>query len=55
MCEYSDEMRFAFGVAVVENLDGTREGRCCEMIDYTGKTIVSHNDYKKNKKRKFVE
>ena len=53
--KYSDEMRFAFGVAVVEKLDGTIEGRRCEMIDYTGKILVSHNDYKKKQKEEIYQ
>ena len=56
MCvKYSDEMQLAFGVAVVEKLDGTREGRRCEMIDYTGKIIVSQNDYKKKQKEEIYQ
>ena len=35
-CKYTDEMCFALGVAIVITKNGTREGRRCEMIDYTG-------------------
>ena len=39
--KYHNQMRFALGVAMVELLDGTVEGRRCELIDYTGKVVIS--------------
>ena len=46
MIKYKKKMCFAFGVAVIENEDGTVEGRRYKMIDYTGKVVVSEKEEK---------
>ena len=43
--KYSEEIRICLGVAIVELHDGTREGRRCKMIDYTGKIILCAEEY----------
>jgi hypothetical protein len=39
--KYTDEVRLCLGVATVRLPDGSREGRRCDLIDYTGRVIVS--------------
>jgi hypothetical protein len=38
---YAKEGRFNFGVAVVELLDGTVEGRRCRTFDYSAKNLIT--------------
>ena len=45
--KYPDEIRMCFGVASVKKLDGTRQGVRCKPFDYSGKTLVSIDDYEK--------
>ena len=51
--KYHDNIRFSLGVATVERLDGEVEGRRCEMIDYTGKVVISGTEEVKRIKDKI--
>ena len=42
-----DKMRFAPSVAMVKMLDGNVEGKRCELIDYTGKVVISRPEEEK--------
>ena len=45
--KYEQEGRFCLGVAKVESKDGTTTGKCCPVLDYTDKKIVTIDAYKK--------
>ena len=46
--KYKKQGRFCIGVAKVESKkDGTITEKRCTVFDYTGKKIVTINDYKK--------
>ena len=49
--KYHNNMRFSLGVATVERLDGEVEGRRCELIDYTGKVVISGGRRRKEDSR----
>ena len=46
--KYANEARFCLGVAKVKLLNGKEEGRRCRVFEYTGKRIVSINEWGKN-------
>ena len=57
-CKYENEGRFGLGCAMIQPVltDGTileEEGRTCPLFDYSGKTIISINDYEKKMKFEF--
>ena len=43
--KYPNQARFCLGVAKVMKLDGTVEGRRCNVFDYTSKKVVTIKDY----------
>ena len=45
--KYEQEGQFCLGVARVESQDGTIIGKRCPVFDYTEKTIVTIDAYKK--------
>ena len=45
--KYEQEGRLCLGVAKVESQDGTIIGKCCPVLDYTEKKIVTIDAYKK--------
>ena len=42
--KYKDGIFFALGVPVIENKDGTVEGRQCRMIDYIRRVVISEKE-----------
>ena len=43
--KYTKEVRFCFGVASVESGDGTVRGVRCAPFDYSGKTLLSIEEF----------
>jgi hypothetical protein len=39
--KYAKEGRFSFGVATVELINGTKEGRRCKTFDYSAKNLIT--------------
>ena len=57
-CKYEKEGRFGLGCAVIQPIDSNGnnlppEGMSCQIFDYSGKTIISLNDFEKFKKQEF--
>ena len=40
--KFPEQARFCFGVAQIVTSDGEKEGKRCDLIDYTGKTHFIH-------------
>ena len=46
-CKYDKEIRLLLGVASIKHSDGRVEGKRAKLFSYTGKTIITQNDYEK--------
>ena len=56
-CKYEKEGRFGLGCALTLEIDEQwnlrDKGKTCSVFDYSGKTIITLNDYEKLKKQEF--
>ena len=52
-CKYEKEGRFGLGCAVLALDDGEMAGRVCRPFTYSGKTILSIDDFQKQMKNEF--